>query len=206
MTTLAGQSNPNTEGTMIQKTSSSYPSPLTGALYFVRHGESRGNGWPEFYADDDVNFLSAYGSMQASLCGHYFKRTEVKFTSDQVYSSGMTRARHTTAIILDELHLMEPWCVLPKLNELRYNSERETIARTKALVTEFQTSILRPWTEKGGNALIVTHMFSMQAMFQALGIVQYPRFIPNAAPYKVVFAEGSPQLEKLNMSDTGAQY
>lgn len=204
MTTLVDQSE--VRNSMISKLNLTYPSPTKGSLYFVRHGESRGNGWPEFYDNDEVNFLSAYGSMQASLCGHYFKRTEVKFDSAQVYSSGMTRARHTTALILDELHLMETWNVFPELNELRYDTLAETNARANALVKRFIDYIFVPWASKGGNALIVTHMFSMQAMFEALGIKEYPRFVPNATPYKVTFLRGAPVLEKLNLTDVGSQH
>lgn len=133
-----------------------------GKLFLVRHGESMGNVWKEAYKADERNFLTPYGALQAELTGHWFKRKEIQL--DHVYSSNLTRARHTMAIILHETGWQRPWLNLPALNELSDPDNPDEEARARGAFH----NIFSAWAE--GNMLIVSHYHVMQVIFEYLPV------------------------------------
>ncbi|WP_233258303.1 histidine phosphatase family protein [[Phormidium] sp. ETS-05] len=72
--------------------------PLTGQVYFVRHGESSSNERNIFAGVLDVG-LTAFGKLQARRAGLDIQKKGIKF--DAVYVSHMRRARQTCEIALD---------------------------------------------------------------------------------------------------------
>lgn len=152
-----------------------------GKIFFVRHGESIGNVWEGAYKDDSCNFLSPYGVKQAELCGEYFHRRGVKF--GQIISSGTTRTRHTTSVILQKMQdWQRSWIVEPKLNELTSLHD----SRRQELLDAFD-NIVRYW-DKSENLLIVSHYFVSLAIFEHLELdvntlYGAGKVVYNAVPY-----------------------
>lgn len=133
-----------------------------GKLYLMRHGESMGNVWPEAYKADERNFLTPFGTMQAQMTGHWLKRSGVQL--DHVYSSNLTRARHTMALVLHETGWERHWINLPSLNELNDPDNPDEEARVRGAFH----NIFSAWSE--GNMLIVSHYYSMQVIFDYLPV------------------------------------
>jgi broad specificity phosphatase PhoE len=153
-----------------------------GKLYMVRHGESMGNVWKPAYRSDECNFLSPYGVRQAAVCGHYFMRAGIEF--EHLYSSNLTRARHTMACLLYEVGWQRHWINLPAFNELA-NPESEL---EQARVRDGMNNLLHTWTS--GNVLIVSHYHTMQVLFDTLKVPREKieshqgRHVGNAQPFE----------------------
>ncbi len=152
-----------------------------GKLYLVRHGESMGNVWPEAYKADERNFLTPYGTMQSQMTGHWFKRMGITF--DHLYSSNLTRSRHTMAIVLHEVGWERPWMNLPALNELSDPDNPDEEARARGAFH----NIFEAWKE--GDMLIVSHYHVMQVIFEYLPVERknieshQGRHVGNAVPF-----------------------
>ena len=172
-------------------------------IYMVRHGESTGNVWPDAYTDDYRNFLSPYGVKQAELCGAYFKRQGIEF--DVMVSSKLNRARHTMACIMHEMGTWKrPWVVEPALDELH----GATFERRQQCRLAFM-KIIGAWDRKQ-NMLVVTHYYTMQNLFEALGVNPLRidgegKVIRNAVPFVWDSAEPS-RIRKLDLHHMGDQH
>jgi phosphohistidine phosphatase SixA len=121
-----------------------------------------GNAWPEAYRADERNFLTPQGVLQSQLVGGWFARMGYKF--DHLYSSNLTRARHTMAVILHETGWKRPWINLPSLNEMSDPDNPEEEARVRGAFH----NIINTWTD--GDMLIVSHYHCMQVMFEYLPV------------------------------------
>lgn len=128
----------------------------------VRHGESMGNAWKPAYRSDECNFLTPFGVRQAAVCGHFFMRAGIDF--EHLYSSNLTRARHTMASILYEIGWQRHWVNLPSLNEL----DNVDNVQQRGRVTDALNNILETWNS--GNVLIVSHYHTMQVLFDVLNV------------------------------------
>lgn len=176
---------------------------MTKKLYMVRHGESMGNAWPEAYRDDNKNFLSPYGTKQAELTGAYFKRMGINF--DLVSSSDLTRARHTTSLILHEIGWQRKWFNSPDLNEVNSESDKP---RVRKIFRELRTA----FTQLEGNMLIVSHYHTMQVLFDELTGADRElvgshggRHVGNAAVF-VWNPEEPKRIELLDLTRLGDQH
>lgn len=173
-----------------------------GRLYLVRHGESMGNAWKEAYRDDRRNFLSPYGVMQAQLTGHFFKKIGAEFS--EVYSSDLTRARHTMAVILHEVGWQRNWRNEEVFNELSRDEDPRGEQARKRL-----KEIIDSWTEK--DLLVVSHYHTMQALFGGLvsdrNLIDSHggRHVGNASPF--VWDPNVPdRIHLLDLTKTGTQF
>lgn len=160
----------------------------------MRHGESMGNAWKGAYEDDDRNFLSPYGVIQAQLVGRYFTRHDIEF--EHLISSNLTRARHTMACILHEIGWQRPWENIAAFNELH---TLDYLAQGDEPVKKLRIAFglfMQRWIS--GNALIVSHFHVMRELNDLLG-VDYANHIDNAQPY--VWNPADLSFNRLDLAD-----
>lgn len=176
---------------------------MTKKLYLVRHGESMGNVWPDAYADDNKNFLSPYGLKQAELTGAFFKRMDVQF--EMVVCSDLTRARHTTAMILHEIGWKRKWFNTATLNEVNKEDDKP---RVRKMFRELRMA----FGQMTGNMLLVSHYHTMQVLFdeitggdRALVDSYEGRHVGNAAVF-VWNPEEPKRIQLLDLTQTGQQH
>ena len=153
-------------------------------LVMVRHGESMGNVDPTAYKDDNRNFLSPHGEIQAQLCGSFLRKNNHTF--DRVISSNLTRARQTTLILLRYLapDAAHHWENQPRYNELFGNALLDEAGPRAQIAQGIQEIIAGT-----GSVLLVSHYYVMQEIFNALPVL--PRniashggkHVPNAVPF-----------------------
>lgn len=135
-------------------------------LILIRHGESMGNVWSEAYENDSINFLSPLGVKQAEIAGMLLARSKIKI--DMTVSSDMTRARHTLSSIL---HQLDDWkrdyIIKSGLNERHMGMDGESASSHYKRVVNSLEDVFEQW--KYGNLLIVSHFYTMMAIFKYLG-------------------------------------
>jgi broad specificity phosphatase PhoE len=163
-----------------------------------------GNVWPEAYEDDTCNFLSPLGVKQAEIAAILIERQPDVILST-VACSALTRARHTLTTMLQQ---MGDWQRRPDvykgLNERFPEADAaEHKKRVEAAFEQFMAS----WTE--GDALLVTHYYTMQVIFEWLGfdlqdILEDGWQIPNASVF--VYDLDSETLELLDAYDQATQH
>ncbi len=172
--------------------------PDVGYLVAVRHGESMGNAWEPAYRNPAMNFLTELGEVQAKLAGLKLKKTGITFT--HMICSNITRARQTLAVTA---HTIGDWkrdfVVDDRFNEriaphaIHGPNEGESSAEThSARVIDGYRMLVQPALERKENVLLVTHYYTMQALFHHLSKVTglslqrmwgRAEHIPNAVPF-----------------------
>lgn len=160
-------------------------------LVLIRHGQSMGNAWEGAYESDPMNFLTPMGIAQAEVAGWKLKYTGLKFS--HMISSDMTRARQTMAIIA---HIVDDWkrpfTLLQGMNERNENPNMTQVERVSEIISHRHKVIstydtYMPRLLKSGNVMLVTHHYTMEALFSYLKLpvpnCQGEVRIPNAVPY-----------------------
>lgn len=84
-----------------------------GRIYLIRHGETTSNRAATFVGSTDMP-LNDEGFRQAGMIADYLADRPI----EEVYSSGLTRARQTAQSVADRFGL--PVIQVPELNELDY--------------------------------------------------------------------------------------
>lgn len=168
---------------------------MTGTLVLVRHGESKGNVWPHAYESDLMNFLTLKGVKQVELAAIDLARENLQF--DTVISSALTRARHTTSILLQALNdWQRKITIAPELNEWfaggEYIGEPGQVGEARSQHIDrvhdyFETTVL-PKIIDGETILLVAHFYTIEAILWLFGlnlgkgVLSNTWTIPNAVP------------------------
>lgn len=184
---------------------------MTGTLVLVRHGESKGNVWPYAYENDMMNFLTLKGVKQVELAAIDIARSEFKF--DTVISSGLTRARHTTSILLQALNDWQRHITIaPELNEWfaggSYIGEPGQVGEERSRHVErvhdyVETTVL-PKIVAGETILLVAHFYTIESILWMFGlslgdgILSRTWTIPNAVPFVLKFEDDQIDLSLLD--------
>ena len=152
-----------------------------------------GNAWNPAYKNPMMNFLTELGEIQAKMAGIKLKQTGLKF--DTMITSELTRSRHTLSIIA---HTVQDW-QREFIVDGRFN-ERASADMTKGPLERESTKeehfgkvedglhhLVLPHLEKQ-NILLVSHYYTMQAIFKVLGVNRsrmwgHGDHIPNSIPY-----------------------
>lgn len=154
-------------------------------LVLIRHGESMGNYWKPAYHDDRANFLSDIGIKQAEIAGLFLKRHDFNFA--YIVTSELTRARQTASTILINMgDWQRHYDIDPNFSEFNQHSN-QPFEEHRNKVYSAMDLLFDTWT--AGDALCVTHYYTMQRIFDYL---QVPReridsyqgkHVPNAMPF-----------------------
>lgn len=166
-------------------------------IILLRHGECIGNTGRFDWSQEKYNFLTLRGQMQAQLASHEIHAIAPTF--DIAMSSDMLRAQQTLYTVLqsNDKHDQHDCISEPLLNEWWDNPMGKSDAEFRAQIEEFfQTVMLPMWNQKG-NALIVSHGYTMRVLIErirlhkgiisedevAASIHRIPVHTPNAWPF-----------------------
>ena len=128
---------------------------MTGIMVIVRHGEAEGNIDITRCRNDDLNFLTHRGTLQAQLAGETLKNLGIPIHS--VVCSPMLRARQTCSHIIQNADIDISIQILDSLRECR---SEEQHSGTTTLEAANKIKQMR----SNGNVLIVMHYFSMYSL------------------------------------------
>lgn len=155
-------------------------------IILVRHGESMANVWENIYdMSDNFNFLSLRGVKQAELAGLEIKEWLDGGHINHVISSDATRARQTTACIMQSIgeehwkrdytsdYRLNEWCFGAPNQDKWWEYESKENFITK--IDNFYDDYIKPYTDTGSNDtfLIVSHYYTMRYLKWK---IQYPTF------------------------------
>lgn len=165
-------------------------------IIFLRHGESMGNAWSKAYRDDRTNFLTLRGVKQAELASYDI--SEELGHIHVVYASELTRARHTAITVMQSLGDWErEYTIDSDLNEWAWSSPDTVDWRVSEpnrvfwdRVNSFYTSNIVPLWESDVNYLVVSHYYTMYAMFE---LIKRTNSLPNTA-YQEMIKEDSTDI------------
>jgi broad specificity phosphatase PhoE len=146
---------------------------------FLRHGESKANVWGGMYADDRMNFLSLRGAKQADLAS-YMINDLAPDGIDVVYTSDLTRARHTTSVVMqgvddwqrdyEQDERLREWCWMAPGHGNWWDWEPENEFRVR--IHEWFTEVLVPMWDYDITILVVSHYYTMEGLFDEIAIHQ----------------------------------
>ena len=165
---------------------------MSRKLFFVRHGQSMGNVWPDAYENEPMNFLSPLGEEQARHAGRVLAEHNMRV--DIWNCSELTRARHTLSLISSTMDdWQRPYVLDERLNE---NHMWETDAQHQDAVVDYCDDYLQHFLTNPAYedkiCGVVSHWFTMRYLFgwmqkryqfNRYKISGYTDYIPNATLY-----------------------
>lgn len=131
-------------------------------VIIVRHAESYGNlHGPKYWGNDDINFLTKRGVVQAQLAG--LTLYDLQMPIAHVYSSPMLRARQTCNEIVHYAHIDTDMIILDDLRECEESQSKlpETTCKAFKIITDARNN---------GNVLITMHGLSMVSLLANFGL------------------------------------
>ena len=137
-------------------------------IVLLRHGECIGNTGRFDWAQQEFNFLTLRGQMQAQMAAH-----EIHGISDHydiAMSSNMLRAQQTLYTVLQandnhDLHTCES---NELLDEWWDDPRGKTDTEFRAQIEEFFQTVMLPMWDQEGNALIVSHGYTMRVLIERI--------------------------------------